>query len=222
MLRLASAIMSKTRALPATSMASSSTTNVTLSDETVRESKKRRFVPPPPTSHQFNEDENVLQNISMQGRYSLRQRKVPNGSVAGSPSQSIKAEDESVEIETEMLDGGSPSKKKKIKAEPKDPFATSPRKATVKPIKLDLDESEARAAPKRWKEQIEVLLKQRKRIVAPVDTMGCQENGKDEKRRDGALPDESPEDKARRERFTVLVSLMLSSQVSRFGVSRFV
>ncbi|MCO5602791.1 hypothetical protein L7F22_056929 [Adiantum nelumboides] len=104
---------------------------------------------------------------------------------------------------------------KGVKKEAKDPFSTSPRKAPSKPIKLELEAHEARPAPKRWREQLAILNEQRKRIVAPVDTMGCEENGRDDRRgdvqrvQDGV---ESEEDKRKRERFTILISLMLSSQ----------
>ncbi len=89
-------------------------------------------------------------------------------------------------------------------------FEVSPRKKQ-KTIKLELEAHEVKAAPKRWKEAYEVLVKQRKRIVAPVDTMGCEENGTDAHRAD-AWREEDAESKAKRERFTTLISLMLSSQ----------
>jgi endonuclease-3 len=160
--------------------------------------KRPRFVPSPPPTVKAEE----LHSIAP--RYSLRQRGAAT-TAASSSSSSVKVEDE--QDAKPIKSSQSPTKK--VKA---DPFAASPRKLTSKPIKIDLNASEARAAPKRWKEQYEVLIKQRRRIVAPVDTMGCQENGKDEKRRDMASLTESDEDRARRERFTILVSLMLSSQ----------
>jgi endonuclease-3 len=168
--------------------------------------KRPRFVPPPLESIVKAEPDEI-HSVTGLSRYSLRQRGVAtSGDADTSSSSSVKVED--VEDTKASL---SPSKKNK--AMKIDPFATSPRKTSSKPIKIDLDASEARAAPKRWKEQYEVLIKQRKRIIAPVDTMGCQENGKDEKRKDISSEIESEEDRARRERFTILVSLMLSSQV---------
>lgn len=94
-----------------------------------------------------------------------------------------------------------------------DPFSISPQKQNRKKIKLDLDPSEVKPAPKRWEAQLSVLQSQRRRIVAPVDEMGCEENGTDAHRADSwRSQSEDPETKARRERFTCLVSLMLSSQ----------
>ncbi|KAN0061732.1 orotidine 5'-phosphate decarboxylase [Thecaphora frezii] len=91
------------------------------------------------------------------------------------------------------------------------PFDVSPRKK-VKPIKLDLSDSEAHPAPPHWEETYALLAHQRSRIVAPVDTMGCEENGREDRRADTWRPKLSDEDEAKRERLTTLVSLMLSSQ----------
>lgn len=168
-------------------------------------SKRPRFVPPPLEQEVKAESEGYEANgepyhrVSTP-RYSLR-RKVGSSSTNGIAGRETKVE--------QGLEDGKASISR-VKKE-KDLFATSPRKTSAKPIKLDLDPSEAVPAPKRWQEQYEVLIKQRKRIVAPVDTLGCEENGKDEKRQDLRL-EESAEDKARRERFTLLISLMLSSQ----------
>lgn len=87
----------------------------------------------------------------------------------------------------------------------------SPRKAP-KPIKLSLAPSEVKPAPKRWRAQLDVLSRQRSRISAPVDTMGCGDAGHPSRRADTSRAPESPEEEGKRERFTVLVSLMLSSQ----------
>ena len=117
------------------------------------------------------------------------------------------------EVDPKIGSGGSGSKKKG-NSKQASYFEISPRKKQ-KAIKLELDPSEVKAAPKRWQEQYETLMKQRKRIIAPVDTMGCQENGKEEFRADAAMgrdDDEDDERKGRRERFTTLISLMLSSQ----------
>ncbi|MCO5590048.1 hypothetical protein L7F22_044017 [Adiantum nelumboides] len=74
------------------------------------------------------------------------------------------------------------------------------------------EEIESSISTPKKKEQLEILTKQRKRIIAPVDTLGCEENGRDEKRKDLREMVESPEESAKRARFTTLVSLMLSSQ----------
>ncbi|SGY76700.1 BQ5605_C005g03508 [Microbotryum silenes-dioicae] len=86
----------------------------------------------------------------------------------------------------------------KIKKEP------SPRKPTAFVVKLD----KAHPEPKRWREAYEIIREQRKRvgslrIIAPVDTMGCEQGGRE---RDTAPPSEKDN------RLSILVSLMLSSQ----------
>lgn len=77
-----------------------------------------------------------------------------------------------------------------------------PRKAKRQPAKriLGADRSTLRVdPPARWEEMYALMEQMRKRILAPVDTMGC-ETLAEEKR--------SPRDK----RFQTLVALMLSSQ----------
>lgn len=100
-------------------------------------------------------------------------------------------------------------------ASPASPASPSP----MKKIKMELTADEARRikVPRRWQEVYELLSGQRKVIVTPVDIMGCAENGADKwradrERRNADGTEESAEDKARRHRFTTLVSLMLSSQ----------
>lgn len=187
-------------------------------------SKRTRYVPPAldaedtPVAVKVEQEESVIQSgPATPVRYSLRRRVNENGTANGL----TETESEEIKPLFKMEDGAdeaagsvSTSKKKssKVKKEPADPFAVSPRKKGVKPIKLDLEEHEIKPAPKRWKEQLEVLTKQRKRIIAPVDTLGCEENGRDEKRKDLRETIESPEESAKRARFTTLVSLMLSSQ----------
>ncbi|ORY78466.1 DNA glycosylase [Leucosporidium creatinivorum] len=77
--------------------------------------------------------------------------------------------------------------------------ATTPRKP--KPFQEKLDK--AHPEPKRWREQYEAIRKQRETIVAPVDTMGCEQGGRDR--------DEAPTNE-KDNRLSILVSLMLSSQ----------
>lgn len=76
----------------------------------------------------------------------------------------------------------------------------SPKKA----IKLQLDTPHP--APLRWRECLDVIEAQRKTIIAPVDTMGCDDAGKLEDDSERMDTDE------RSRRFQTLVSLMLSSQ----------
>ena len=102
------------------------------------------------------------------------------------------------------------AKRKKGMSKQESFFEISPRKKQ-KTIKMELEPHEVKAPPKKWREAYEVLAKQRKRIIAPVDTMGCEENGTDEHRAD-AWREEDEDLKAKRQRFTTLVSLMLSSQ----------
>ncbi|PWY98738.1 DNA glycosylase [Testicularia cyperi] len=100
---------------------------------------------------------------------------------------------------------------KKVTKSPSSPFDVSPRKKQ-KPIKVNLEEHEAHPAPPRWEVTYAILAKQRTKIVAPVDTMGCEENGREDRRADAWREPESAEEAARRERLSTLVSLMLSSQ----------
>ncbi|KAL8284304.1 hypothetical protein RQP46_005053 [Phenoliferia psychrophenolica] len=86
----------------------------------------------------------------------------------------------------------------KVKSSP----AKSPRKPT--PFKLALEKPHP--APKRWQEAYEVIRKQREGIVAPVDTMGCEQGGHD---RTSAPP---PPTSTADHNLSILISLMLSSQ----------
>ncbi|TKY89135.1 hypothetical protein EX895_001666 [Sporisorium graminicola] len=92
------------------------------------------------------------------------------------------------------------------------PFDASPRKPTKKPIKVNLEPHEAHPAPDNWELVYTLLSKQRRKIVAPVDTMGCEENGRQDRRADSWRATETPLEAAKRERLATLVSLMLSSQ----------
>ncbi|KAK4701280.1 hypothetical protein P7C70_g4952, partial [Phenoliferia sp. Uapishka_3] len=64
-----------------------------------------------------------------------------------------------------------PEKQPRIKAS----ASPSPRKPT--PFKVALDK--AHPAPNRWEEAYEIIRQQREGIVAPVDTMGCEQGGRD-------------------------------------------
>lgn len=97
--------------------------------------------------------------------------------------------------------------------------AGPPLESPIKKIKMELTEAEMRKVkvPKHWQQVYELLTRQRDEIVTPVDTMGCEENGQESRRADrGRLTahgtEESEEEKAKRLRFTTLISLMLSSQ----------
>ncbi|WFC97540.1 orotidine-5'-phosphate decarboxylase [Malassezia yamatoensis] len=101
------------------------------------------------------------------------------------------------------------------KVEQEDEVVSSP----IKKIKMELTEDEKRKVkvPKRWQEQYDLMAKQRAELITPVDTMGCEENGNEDRRADHGRtgPDgqqETEDEIARRLRLTTLVSLMLSSQ----------
>ncbi|CAO1612992.1 unnamed protein product [Sympodiomycopsis kandeliae] len=196
-------------------------TNITTSTSTVAISpprtRRRLYAPSAPNrprtpspARSLGEDlENVtsISDITTR-RYSLRRRGVKAEDESRPPTTPIKndLDDEDIKPEVKLSKG-----KGKAKAASSNPFDISPQKKDRKKIKLDLDPSEVKAAPKRWREQLAVLQEQRRRIIAPVDEMGCEENGTDAHRADGwRIEDE--ESKQKRERFTCLVSLMLSSQ----------
>ncbi|KAK0563987.1 orotidine 5'-phosphate decarboxylase [Tilletia horrida] len=132
-------------------------------------------------------------------RYSLRVRARSSGN-------------DSEDVSLVKLESPTTSSKKANKSF----FDVSPRKSN-KPIKRELEAHELHPAPPRWKETYSLLLQQRRRIVAPVDTLGCEEAGNDERRGDkwreeSSSDTEDVEERERRKRFTTLVSLMLSSQ----------
>ncbi|KAK4048714.1 alpha,alpha-trehalase nth1 [Microbotryomycetes sp. JL221] len=80
-------------------------------------------------------------------------------------SSSIKDEDEEF---LELADEVKPRVKRRQSS-------ASPRKPKPHVEKLDKPHPE----PKKWLQQYEVIEQQRKRIVAPVDTMGCEQGGRD-------------------------------------------
>ncbi|GAA6036963.1 hypothetical protein JCM8097_005481 [Rhodosporidiobolus ruineniae] len=69
-------------------------------------------------------------------------------------------------------------------------------------------------APKEWERVYEIIRKQREGIVAPVDTMGCEQGGRDRaKKEEGGEEDVKPDLESEQDRrLSILVSLMLSSQ----------
>ena len=79
---------------------------------------------------------------------------------------------------------------------------TTPKKAKVRPAKQEIDHVTGEVkvhAPLGWEEMYRLTQELRKSVIAPVDTMGCE---------DAAQKDRSP----KQQRFQTLVSLMLSSQ----------
>ncbi|GAA5861633.1 hypothetical protein JCM8547_000689 [Rhodosporidiobolus lusitaniae] len=87
--------------------------------------------------------------------------------------------------------------------------AKSPRKPRAHVEKLE----KPHPAPARWEETYEVIRKQRETIVAPVDTMGCEQGGRDRAKTEEDGEDVKPDVESEQDRrLSVLVSLMLSSQ----------
>ena len=79
---------------------------------------------------------------------------------------------------------------------------TRARKVKAQPAKQEVDNVNGRVTiypPARWEEMYRLTQEMRKRVLAPVDTMGCE---------DAAQKDRPP----KQQRFQTLVSLMLSSQ----------
>ncbi|KAI0355143.1 DNA glycosylase [Trametes cingulata] len=79
--------------------------------------------------------------------------------------------------------------------QPRKRKAASPRKPKPIPTALEIPHP----APPRWREAYDAIKRMRARIVAPVDTMGCDQ---------AQLKETDPKN----QRFSTLVSLMLSSQ----------
>ncbi|CAD6905676.1 unnamed protein product [Tilletia controversa] len=164
------------------------------------------------------EEEQVVPSSFGTQRYALRLRDRPARVATSSATDSTKATTTTSpkKSKSEEVVPSSPQKNKD--STNKSFFEISPRK-TNKPIKRDLEAHEAHPAPARWQETYSLLLEQRRRIVAPVDTMGCEEAGDEGRRGDTWRKEEEEkaggeddEGRARRKRFTTLVSLMLSSQ----------
>ncbi|KAE8209294.1 hypothetical protein CF327_g6704 [Tilletia walkeri] len=169
------------------------------SSTTVAGTKKRKLFTPTAVKEEEQKEEDHQEHQEQQ-RYALRIRDRPSTSSLSSSK-----------AETKPAPPSSPSPRKDSN---KSFFDISPRK-TNKPIKRDLEAHEAHPAPPKWAETYSLILQQRRRIVAPVDTMGCEEAGDDARRGDKWREEEGVEDeeeKARRKRFATLIGLMLSSQ----------
>ena len=79
---------------------------------------------------------------------------------------------------------------------------TRARKVKAQPAKQEVDNATGQVtvhSPARWEEMYRLTQEMRKKVLAPVDTMGCE---------DAAQKDRPP----KQQRFQTLVSLMLSSQ----------
>lgn len=116
-------------------------------------------------------------------------------SVTATPDSVFKGEDDD---EEKLVSIGQDAD---VKAEPQSP-ATPSRKKTgggsSTPIKLKLDKPHPE--PPRWRRQYTLIEQMRARIIAPVDTLGCE------------TPNRERSDDPRTVRFHMLISLMLSSQ----------
>ncbi|CAD6893096.1 unnamed protein product [Tilletia laevis] len=119
------------------------------------------------------EEEQVVPSSFGTQRYALRLRDRPARVATSSATDSTKATTTTSpkKSKSEEVVPSSPQKNKD--STNKSFFEISPRK-TNKPIKRDLEAHEAHPAPARWQETYSLLLEQRRRIVAPVDTMGSQ------------------------------------------------
>ncbi|KAI0373147.1 DNA glycosylase [Pilatotrama ljubarskyi] len=82
-----------------------------------------------------------------------------------------------------------------LASQPKKRKSASPRKPKPIPTALEIPHP----APPRWREAYDAIKRMRARVVAPVDTMGCDQ---------AQLKETDPKN----QRFSTLVSLMLSSQ----------
>ena len=51
-------------------------------------------------------------------------------------------------------------------------------------MELTEDEAQKIQVPRRWQEVYALLSKEREDIITPVDTMGCEENGQEDRRAD--------------------------------------
>ncbi|BGP37896.1 alpha,alpha-trehalase nth1 [Rhodotorula kratochvilovae] len=126
-------------------------------------------------------------------------RRTRSSTAASSPA--VKTEDGPAPAWEEDLEDLKPTPVAKEKK------ARSPRKPKAHVEKLAIPHP----APKNWERTYEVIRRQREGIVAPVDTMGCEQGGRDAQKKEedeGDAPVESDKDR----RLSILVSLMLSSQ----------
>ncbi|GAA6057470.1 hypothetical protein JCM3770_000777 [Rhodotorula araucariae] len=126
---------------------------------------------------------------------STTSRRRTRSSTAASPAP--KVEEALAPAWEDDIEDVKPAKNKKPRS-PRKPKAHVERLATPHP------------APKNWERTYEVIRKQREGILAPVDTMGCEQGGRDRHKREeeADAPVESDKDR----RLSILVSLMLSSQ----------
>ncbi|GAA5891567.1 hypothetical protein JCM5296_004260 [Sporobolomyces johnsonii] len=122
-------------------------------------------------------------------------RRLTRSSAASSPAGPLLGED--LDIVKEEQEEDKPAKAKKAK---------SPRKPKPHITALAVPHP----PPKEWERTYDIIRKQRERILAPVDTMGCEQGGRDVDAKKDEEEKEVVSDKDRR--LSILVSLMLSSQ----------
>ncbi|CDS01920.1 related to NTG1-DNA repair protein [Sporisorium scitamineum] len=204
---------------------SAAATPVKVQKRMVRTSAKRERAPSSPSS--ASEDDSAASDFSDHDA-AASSSDHDSDVFSAEPSSKVKSKAKATKATTkrtrktavkqESDDETNPSPRKRTapKTTPKkpsaSPFDVSPRKPTRKPIKVNLEPHEAHPAPGNWELVYTLLSKQRRKIVAPVDTMGCEENGRQDRRADSWRATESPLEAAKRERLATLVSLMLSSQ----------
>lgn len=83
---------------------------------------------------------------------------------------------------TPLFDAPSDSEDDEADFDPPKPIVKA-EEADIKPKKRSPSKKPsllvAHAAPPRWEQQYDIIRDQRKRIVAPVDMMGCEQGGRD-------------------------------------------
>ncbi|KAI0823864.1 DNA glycosylase [Trametes gibbosa] len=125
-------------------------------------------------------DSTSTTKLDADGEISLAPKKTPKTRL----TKALKLEEESTALATPAV---GPSKL----------ISASPRKQKPKPIPTAL--ATPHPAPPHWRETYDTIKRMRAHIVAPVDTMGCDQ---------AQLKETDPKN----QRFSTLVSLMLSSQ----------
>lgn len=143
------------------------------------------------------EQVHVKTPVSSAQRRSMRIALAASSSSTDSPSVAVKDEnnDDDDDADEKLVSVDD------VSIEPRTPSTPSRKKSTGSsgtPIKLSLDKPHPE--PARWRRQYTLIESMRSRIVAPVDTLGCE------------TPNRERSQDPRTVRFHMLISLMLSSQ----------
>ncbi|KAF6766922.1 HhH-GPD domain protein [Kalmanozyma brasiliensis GHG001] len=208
------------RRAPSASTSTATTPTKATQKRTMRTSTKRSRAPSASTASEADSDSAAASDFSDPDTASDADSDVFTASPSRKSSRSKTASTSTTPKRPRKTtaDGtiSTPKRAKSSSASPKkpavSPFDISPRKTVKKPIKVNLEPHEAHPAPAHWETVYSLLARQRTKIVAPVDTMGCEENGREDRRADSDRAPETVEEAGKRERLATLVSLMLSSQ----------